>query len=67
LAQVARDGLVRELTRRLIGDFAGNLNRRLSGAACNEPPHGGPLDGVALLFSIFQSRIRRIVRMIWSR
>ena len=68
LAQVARDGLVRELTRRLIGDFAGNLNRHLSGAACNEPPpQGGPLDGVALLFSIFQSRIRRIVRMIWSR
>ena len=67
LAQVARDGLVRELTRRLIGDFAGNLNRHLSGAACNEPPpQGGPLDGVALLFSIFQSRIRRIVRMIWS-
>jgi aerobic carbon-monoxide dehydrogenase small subunit len=68
LAQVARDGLVRELTRRLIGDFARNLSRHLSGAARNEPPpQGGPLDGVALLFSIFQSRIRRIVRMIWSR
>jgi aerobic carbon-monoxide dehydrogenase small subunit len=67
LAQVARDGLVRDLTRRLIADFVRNLNRYLSGATHDEPiEQGGALDGVALLFSMFQSRIRRISKMVRS-
>jgi aerobic carbon-monoxide dehydrogenase small subunit len=67
LAQVARDGLVRDLTRRLIADFVCNLDRYLSGATHDGPiEQGGALDGVALLFSMFQSRMRRIGEMVRS-
>jgi carbon-monoxide dehydrogenase small subunit len=68
LAQVARDGLVRDLTQRLIADFARNLDRYLFDAVRTAPiEQGASLDGVALLFSVLRSHLKRIVRMIWNR
>jgi aerobic carbon-monoxide dehydrogenase small subunit len=67
LAQVARDGLVRDLTRRLIADFVGNLDRYLSGAGHNVPiQQAGSLDGIALLFGVFRSGVQRIGQMVRS-
>ena len=40
LAQVGRPGLVRDLAARLIAEFAGNLDRRLSGTSAGRR-HGG--------------------------
>ena len=49
LAQVGRPGLVRDLAARLIAEFAGNLDRRLSGTP---PTEAAPaeLNGMALRF-----------------
>jgi aerobic carbon-monoxide dehydrogenase small subunit len=64
LAQIAREGLVRDLAARLTADFARNLERRLSGAT-----EGGPaqpaksIDGVALLFD----QLRKLVSEIMLR
>jgi carbon-monoxide dehydrogenase small subunit len=68
LAQIAREGLVRDLAQRLIAEFARNLGRHLSGATGNEPTEQArPLDGIAMLSSLLRSRLRRIVWMIWGR
>jgi carbon-monoxide dehydrogenase small subunit len=60
LAQVGRPGLVRDLAARLIAEFAGNLDRRLSGTS-----HGGAtvaeLNGMALVFSLLRARAARWV------
>ena len=59
LAQIAREGLVRELVARLAAEFAGNLDRRLSGAA---PGSAKPteLNGLALLADILLQRARKL-------
>jgi aerobic carbon-monoxide dehydrogenase small subunit len=68
LAQIAREGLVRDLARRLTAEFARNLDRHLAGATRNEPAQqGGSLDGFTLLFSLFRSRVRNIIRKVWDR
>ena len=56
LAQVGRPGLVRDLAARLIAEFAGNLDRRLSGTP---PTEAAPaeLNGVALLFGLLRARV----------
>ncbi|UPK08205.1 2Fe-2S iron-sulfur cluster-binding protein [Bradyrhizobium sp. 170] len=58
LAQVGRPGLVRDLAARLIAEFAGNLDRRLSGTS---PGDTTPveLNGMALLFSLLRARAAR--------
>jgi carbon-monoxide dehydrogenase small subunit len=58
LAQVGRPGLVRDLAARLIAEFAGNLDRRLSGAS---PPDTAPaaLNGTALVFGLLRARAAR--------
>ena len=58
LAQIAREGLVRDLARRLIADFARNLDRYLSSAGSSEvAKKASPLDGVALMLDRKSTRL----------
>ena len=68
LAQIAREGLVRDLAARLTADFASNLDRQLSGAAESWPAEQAKaINGVTLIFDLLRTRVRRIVRMIRGR
>jgi carbon-monoxide dehydrogenase small subunit len=58
LAQVGRAGLVRDLAARLIAEFAGNLDRRLSGASASDAA-ASELNGMALVFGSLRARIAR--------
>lgn len=58
LAQVGRPGLVRDLAARLIAEFAGNLDRRLSGTSPGDTT-AVELNGMALLFSLLRARAAR--------
>jgi carbon-monoxide dehydrogenase small subunit len=55
LAQVGRPGLVRDLAARLIAEFAGNLDRRLSGTPLADAAPA-ELNGMALLFGLLRAR-----------
>ena len=57
LAQVGRPGLVSDLAQRLIAEFAGNLDRRLSGAPADAAP--AELNGMALLLGSLRARVAR--------
>jgi carbon-monoxide dehydrogenase small subunit len=58
LAQVGRPGLVRDLAARLIAEFAGNLDRRLSGtSAADAAP--AELNGMALALGLLRARVAR--------
>ena len=57
LAQVGRPGLVRDLAARLIAEFAGNLDRRLSGTTTDAAP--AELNGMALVFAALRARFAR--------
>ena len=68
LAQIAREGLVRDLAARLTAEFARNLERQLSGA----PPDGSPavaqdLNGVSLLMGLLGMRARKALRRVFGR
>jgi carbon-monoxide dehydrogenase small subunit len=68
LAQIAREGLVRDLAARLTAEFARNLERRLSGT----PPDGSPpgaqnLNGVSLLMGLLGMRARKALRRVFGR
>jgi carbon-monoxide dehydrogenase small subunit len=68
LAQIAREGLVRDLAARLTAEFARNLERQLSGA----PPDGSPaeaqnLNGVSLLMGLLAMRARKALRRVFGR
>jgi aerobic carbon-monoxide dehydrogenase small subunit len=64
LAQIAREGLVRDLAARLTADFARNLQRQLSGATEFGPARRAqPIDGVALLLH----GLRKLVRQLTQR
>jgi carbon-monoxide dehydrogenase small subunit len=68
LAQIAREGLVRDLAARVVADFARNLDRHLSGVR----PEGsakGPenLNGVSLLIDLLRTRARKAVRRLLGR
>jgi carbon-monoxide dehydrogenase small subunit len=66
LAQVGRPGLVRDLAARLIAEFAGNLDRRLSGT----PPRdatSAELNGMALVFSLLRAQVARWVGRFSSK
>ncbi len=56
LAQVGRPGLVHDLAARLIAEFAGNLDRRLSGASTAEAT-ATELNGMALVFGLLRARV----------
>ncbi|MEH2497085.1 carbon-monoxide dehydrogenase small subunit [Bradyrhizobium sp. AZCC 1678] len=56
LAQVGRPGLVRDLAARLISEFAGNLDRRLSGTSPGDAT-AVELNGMALAFGLLRARL----------
>jgi carbon-monoxide dehydrogenase small subunit len=56
LAQVGRPGLVRDLAARLIVEFAGNLDRRLSGTSAGDATVA-ELNGMALVFGLLRARV----------
>jgi aerobic carbon-monoxide dehydrogenase small subunit len=61
LAQIAREGLVRDLATRLTADFARNLERQLSGTADGAPVQPAQsIDGVALMLHGLWKLVRRI-------
>jgi carbon-monoxide dehydrogenase small subunit len=63
LAQIAREGLVRELAARLTAEFARNLERQLSDAAQHLPaPRRKSIDGVAVVFDHLWRRVRDFLR-----
>jgi carbon-monoxide dehydrogenase small subunit len=66
LAQVGRPGLVRDLAARLIAEFAGNLDRRLSGTSQGEAT-AVELNGMALVFSLLRAQVARWVGRLSSK
>jgi aerobic carbon-monoxide dehydrogenase small subunit len=67
LAQIARDGLVRDLAARLTADFARNLDRHLAGdrpTGATERPQS--LNGVSLLIEILRKRVSKAIRQLWE-
>jgi carbon-monoxide dehydrogenase small subunit len=68
LAQIAREGLVRDLASRLTADFAQNLERHLSGVH----PDGSArraenLNAVSLLMVLLRERLRRALQRVLGR
>jgi aerobic carbon-monoxide dehydrogenase small subunit len=59
LAQFSRSGLVLELGRRLVSDFAANLNARLAGA---QTAPGAPFNAGRFVWSWLVDRLRRPFR-----
>jgi carbon-monoxide dehydrogenase small subunit len=66
LAQVGRPGLVRDLAARLIAEFAGNLDRRLSGTSQGDAT-AAELNGMALVFGLLRARVARWVGRFSSK
>ena len=58
LAQVGRPGLVRDLAARLVAEFSGNLDRRLSGASPDDLV-AAELSGMSLLSGLLRARVAR--------
>lgn len=63
LAQVGRSGLVRDLAARLVGEFAANLDRRLSGDTTTASA-AADLDGFSLIFGLLRARAARLLRRL---
>jgi carbon-monoxide dehydrogenase small subunit len=66
LAQVGRPGLVRDLAARLIAEFAGNLDRRLSGTSPGDAT-AAELNGMALGLSLLRAQVARWVGRFSSK
>ena len=67
LAQVGRSGLVRDLAARLVAEFAGNLDRRLSGDVTSVPSAAADLNGVSLILGLLRERATNVVRRLTGR
>jgi carbon-monoxide dehydrogenase small subunit len=67
LAQVGRSGLVRDLAARLVAEFAGNLDRRLSGDSTSAPSAAADLNGVSLILGLLRERAMNVVRRLTGR
>jgi len=68
LAQIAREGLVRDLAARLTADFARNLDRQLSGISRGgSAARSRHLDGVSLLINLLRVRARKGFRWLLGR
>jgi carbon-monoxide dehydrogenase small subunit len=68
LAQIAREGLVRDLAERLTADFARNLDRQLSGIAPDRSAKEMKnLNGFALLIDLLRTRARKAIRRVSRR
>jgi carbon-monoxide dehydrogenase small subunit len=59
LAQIAREGLVRDLAKRLTAEFARNLGSSLSGAPPEQPKS---LNGLALAFDLLKKALWKSLR-----
>jgi carbon-monoxide dehydrogenase small subunit len=66
LAQVGRPGLVRDLAARLIAEFAGNLDRRLSGTSPGDAT-AAELNGMALGLGLLRAQVARWVGRFSSK
>jgi carbon-monoxide dehydrogenase small subunit len=68
LAQIARDGLVRDLAARLTADFARNLDRHLSGVPTDGAADTSQnLNAVSLLIDLLRKRAQRTIRRMLGR
>jgi aerobic carbon-monoxide dehydrogenase small subunit len=68
LAQIAREGVVRDLFERLAAEFARDLDRQLPHPAPNRPAaQTKSIDGAALMVNLLRTRVRRVIRMVWDR
>jgi aerobic carbon-monoxide dehydrogenase small subunit len=68
LAQIAREGLVRDLATRLTADFARDLDRHLSGTRQYGSADGSQnLNGASLLINLLRARARRAFRRLLGR
>jgi carbon-monoxide dehydrogenase small subunit len=68
LAQIAREGLVRDLAARLTADFAHNLDRHLSGVRRDgSVAEAQNLNSVSLLIDLVRTRARKAIRQILGR
>jgi carbon-monoxide dehydrogenase small subunit len=68
LAQIAREGLVRDLAARLTADFARNLDRHLSGVRSEgAAAQAQDLNGMSLLIDFLRVRTRKAVRRVLGR
>jgi carbon-monoxide dehydrogenase small subunit len=68
LAQIAREGLVRDIADRLAADFAHSLDRHLSGVRPDRSSEGSQhLNGVSLLIDLLRTRARKAVRRVLGR
>jgi carbon-monoxide dehydrogenase small subunit len=61
LAQFSRPALVQDLGRRLVGEFAANLNRRMTNHAAFVPA-SAPLNAGNLFWQYVRERLRRLFR-----
>ena len=59
LAQIAREGLVRDLAKRLTAEFARNLGSSLSGTAPEQPKS---LNGLVLAFDLLKKALWKVLR-----
>jgi aerobic carbon-monoxide dehydrogenase small subunit len=59
LAQVGRSGLVRDLAKRLVTEFAGHLDAKLAGRALNDRTPRQSLNGLGLLLDVLRERLPR--------
>ncbi|MGY8631013.1 2Fe-2S iron-sulfur cluster-binding protein [Bradyrhizobium sp. 14AA] len=66
LAQVGRAGLVRDLAKRLVADFASNLDRKMSGAPLREAT-AAELRGLSIVFDVLRASLARIFGRLFSR
>jgi aerobic carbon-monoxide dehydrogenase small subunit len=61
LAQFSRTNLVQELGKRLVAEFAGNLNRHFGGAGTDlAAPMRAPLKAGSLLWQVLRERLRKL-------
>jgi carbon-monoxide dehydrogenase small subunit len=68
LAQIAREGLVRDLAARLTADFARNLDLELSGHGGSGPAQQAQsIDGLALMFDQLRALVRKIFGKIFGK
>jgi carbon-monoxide dehydrogenase small subunit len=58
LAQFSRSGLAQDLGRRIVGEFAANLNARLTGGSA--PAAAAPLAAGTLFWQVVWARIKRL-------
>ncbi|WFU69695.1 2Fe-2S iron-sulfur cluster-binding protein [Bradyrhizobium sp. CB2312] len=65
LAQVGRPGLVRDLAKRLVAEFAGNLDRHMSGAPLGQAA-AVELSGWSIASGVLRARLARMFGRVFT-